>query len=127
MDIDFLVHDTYSMTRPHWTLATDLEEAARIFGEAVAQNYKVQDSERSIDQEDEEAESVLSDDALEDDVEEEQQQQQQPPLQEQQQQQQQQQESSDEEVSYSTSNSFWRMPHLTDTNVRRRLNPSNNH
>ncbi|BDD59213.1 hypothetical protein MAP00_004437 [Monascus purpureus] len=67
MDIDFLVHDTYSMVRPQWKLAADLEEAARLFGEAIAQNYKLQDSERAGEPEDDDAESVSSDDGLEED------------------------------------------------------------
>lgn len=68
MDIDFLVHDTYSMTRPQWKLASDLQEAARLFGEAVAQNYRLQDSERAAEPEDEDAESESSDEGLEEDA-----------------------------------------------------------
>lgn len=69
MDIDFLVHDTCSMVRPQWVVAADLEEATRIFGEAVAYNYKLQDSEKSVvEPEEDEAESVSSDDGLDDDA-----------------------------------------------------------
>ncbi|KAF7714156.1 MIFG and Upf2 domain-containing protein [Penicillium ucsense] len=68
MDVDFLVQDTYSSLRPQWKLATDPEEATRIFSEAVAQNYNVQDSERHADLEEEDAESSSSDEGLEDDV-----------------------------------------------------------
>ena len=68
MDIDFLVQDTFSMTRPQWKLVTDLEEATRIFGEAVAQNYKTQDAERPVEPDDDDAESSSSDDGFEDDV-----------------------------------------------------------
>ena len=67
MDIEFLVHDTYSMVRPQWKLAGDLEEATRLFGEAVSQNYKFQDPEKAVEVEEEDAESVSSDDGLEDD------------------------------------------------------------
>ncbi|KAE8150214.1 ARM repeat-containing protein [Aspergillus avenaceus] len=67
MDIDFLVQDTFSMTRPQWKLVTDLQEATRIFGEAVAQNYKSQDPERPIEQDDDD-ESSSSDEDLEDDA-----------------------------------------------------------
>ncbi|KAI9372916.1 armadillo-type protein [Aspergillus egyptiacus] len=66
MDIDFLVQDTYSLTRPQWTLVTDLEEASRIFGEAVAQNFKPQDSEKP--EPEEESESSASEDELEEDA-----------------------------------------------------------
>ncbi|KAF7592230.1 hypothetical protein BBP40_000502 [Aspergillus hancockii] len=68
MDVDFLVQDTFSMTRPQWKLVTDLQEATRIFGEAVAQNYKTQDTERPAEQDDDDAESSSSDDGFEDDV-----------------------------------------------------------
>ncbi|KNG85411.1 hypothetical protein ANOM_007118 [Aspergillus nomiae NRRL 13137] len=68
MDIDFLVQDTFSMTRPQWKLVTDLEEATRVFGEAVAQNYKTQDAERPAEPDDDDAESSSSDDGFEDDV-----------------------------------------------------------
>jgi regulator of nonsense transcripts 2 len=66
MDIDFLVQDTYSLTRPQWNLVTDLEEASRIFGEAVAQNFKPQDSEKP--EPDDESESSASDEDLEEDA-----------------------------------------------------------
>ncbi|WEW57146.1 mRNA decay protein [Emydomyces testavorans] len=67
MDIEFLVHDTYALTRPQWKLATDLEEAARLFGEAVAQNYKVQDANKVTEPEDD-LESSSEEDELEDDA-----------------------------------------------------------
>ncbi|KAH8423644.1 mRNA decay protein [Aspergillus melleus] len=68
MDIDFLVQDTYSMARPQWKLVTDPQEATRIFGEAVAQNYKTQDSERPAEPDDDDAESSSSDEGLEEDA-----------------------------------------------------------
>lgn len=68
MDVDFLVHDTYSAIRPQWKLATHLQEAATLFGEAVAQNYKLQDSEKAVEPEEEDAESSSSDEGLEEDA-----------------------------------------------------------
>lgn len=68
MDIDFLVQDTFSMARPQWKLVTDPQEATRIFGEAVAQNYKTQDSERPAEPEEDDAESSSSDEGLEEDA-----------------------------------------------------------
>lgn len=65
MDIDFLVQDTYSLTRPQWTLVTDLDEASRIFGEAVAQNFKPQEEKPEPE---EESEDSGSDDDLEEDA-----------------------------------------------------------
>ncbi|KAA8646955.1 uncharacterized protein ATNIH1004_005634 [Aspergillus tanneri] len=68
MDVDFLVQDTFTMTRPQWKLVTDLQEATSIFSEAVAQNYKTQDSERPVEQDEDDAESSSSDEGLEEDA-----------------------------------------------------------
>lgn len=68
MDADFLVQDTYSVTRPQWKMATDLQEAMMLFGEAVAQNYKTQDAGRPIEPEEDDAESSSSDEGLEEDA-----------------------------------------------------------
>lgn len=68
MDIDFLVQDTYSAIRPQWKVATDLQEAASLFSEAVARNYKVQDSEKPAEPEEDDAESSSSDEGLEEDA-----------------------------------------------------------
>ncbi|KAL5000944.1 armadillo-type protein [Aspergillus recurvatus] len=65
MDVDFLVQDTYSLTRPQWTLVTDLDEASRIFGEAVAQNFKPQEEKPEPE---EESEDSGSDEDLEEDA-----------------------------------------------------------
>jgi regulator of nonsense transcripts 2 len=70
MDVDFLVQDTYHSIRPQWKLATEAEEATRIFSEAVAQNYNVQDSERPVEAEEEDVESSSSDEDLEEDANE---------------------------------------------------------
>ncbi|KKK26667.1 putative nonsense-mediated mRNA decay factor (Upf2) [Aspergillus rambellii] len=67
MDIDFLVQDTFSLTRPQWNLITDPDEATRVFGEAVAQNFKTQDSEKAGEPDDVDSESSASDDDLEED------------------------------------------------------------
>ncbi len=67
MDVEFVLQDSYALTRPQWKLVTDISEAARLFGEVVAQNYKVQETDKAPEQDDE-AESSPSDDGLEDDV-----------------------------------------------------------
>lgn len=68
MDVDFLLQDTYSLTRPQWKIASNLEEATRLFGEAVAQNYKLQDADKNAEPEEDDLESIGSDDGLEDDI-----------------------------------------------------------
>ncbi|KAL8703441.1 MAG: hypothetical protein Q9201_003379 [Fulgogasparrea decipioides] len=42
MDIDFIVQDSFALTRPQWKLITDFEEAGRAFADLVKQNYKTQ-------------------------------------------------------------------------------------
>lgn len=51
MDIDFMIQDTFALTRPQWKLVTDLEEAGRAFAEAVTQNYKSQEPEKVVEPE----------------------------------------------------------------------------
>ena len=46
MDIDFVIQDTYALTRPQWKLAGNLVEAGQAFATAVAQNYKIQEAEK---------------------------------------------------------------------------------
>lgn len=65
MDIDFLVQDTFALTRPQWKLATSFEEAGRAFADAVAQNYKSQEPEKTVEAED--ADDDASSDGGEDD------------------------------------------------------------
>jgi regulator of nonsense transcripts 2 len=52
MDIDFAVQDAYALVRPDWKLVTTLEEAGKIFAEAVKQNYQAASHERPVDPED---------------------------------------------------------------------------
>ena len=42
MDIDFIIQDTYALTRPQWKFAGGFEEAGRAFAEIVSQHYKAQ-------------------------------------------------------------------------------------
>ncbi|KAL8693364.1 MAG: hypothetical protein Q9218_001801 [Villophora microphyllina] len=44
MDIDFIVQDSYALTRPQWKLITGFEEAGQAFASLVKQNYKSQHS-----------------------------------------------------------------------------------
>lgn len=40
MDVEFLVQDIFSLTRPQWKVASNLEEAAKAFQLAVEQNQR---------------------------------------------------------------------------------------
>lgn len=49
MDIDFIIQDTYALTRPQWKLASSFEDAGRAFAEIVGQHYKAQEPEKTIE------------------------------------------------------------------------------
>ncbi|KAI1381809.1 ARM repeat-containing protein [Hypoxylon crocopeplum] len=61
MDIEFIVQDTFSLTRPQWKLATTLEEATKAFQLAVTQDQKNSGLDKSVDQ-DEASSGASSDD-----------------------------------------------------------------
>ncbi|KAJ4363865.1 mRNA decay protein [Ascochyta clinopodiicola] len=61
MDVEFIVQDAYALVRPQWKLITDLDEASRVFGEAVKQNYQTTATDKTAEPEDED-ESASDDD-----------------------------------------------------------------
>ena len=46
MDIDFIVQDSFALTRPQWKIVTNFEEAGQAFANLVKQNYKAQNPGR---------------------------------------------------------------------------------
>lgn len=68
MDIDFMVQDSFALTRPQWKLVTDFEEAGQLFANLVKQNYKSQGPEKAQVAEPVENEASSSDEAEVDDV-----------------------------------------------------------
>ncbi|KAA8635872.1 hypothetical protein SMACR_01723 [Sordaria macrospora] len=60
MDVEFLVQDIFSLTRPQWKLASNLEEASKVFQLAMAQDQKTSGVERVVEPEDND--SDVSDD-----------------------------------------------------------------
>ncbi|KAK3398656.1 armadillo-type protein [Sordaria brevicollis] len=60
MDVEFLVQDIFSLTRPQWKLASNLEEASKVFQLAMAQDQKTSGIERVAEPEDND--SDVSDD-----------------------------------------------------------------
>lgn len=62
MDIEFIVQDTFSLTRPQWKLATAPEEASKAFQLAILQDQKNAGHEKATDPEPEDAESDISSD-----------------------------------------------------------------
>ncbi|KAI1100115.1 ARM repeat-containing protein [Jackrogersella minutella] len=61
MDMEFIVQDTFSLTRPQWKLATTLEEATKAFQLSVAQDQKNAGLDKSADP-DEASSGASSDD-----------------------------------------------------------------
>ncbi|CAK7198699.1 mRNA decay protein [Sporothrix eucalyptigena] len=50
MDIEFIVQDTFALIRPHWRLATNLEEAYKVFQQAMAQDQKATGADKVQEQ-----------------------------------------------------------------------------
>ena len=66
IDIDFIVQDTFVFIRPQVKLAANLEEAGRAFADLVKQNYKTQESEKTLEPE-EPDDSASTDEEADDD------------------------------------------------------------
>lgn len=66
MDIDFIIQDAFSLTRPQWKLAADFEEAGRAFADLVKQNYRAQEQEKQLEAE-EPDDGVSSEDEADED------------------------------------------------------------
>jgi regulator of nonsense transcripts 2 len=62
MDIEFIVHDIFSLTRPQWRLASNLDEASRSFQLAVAQDQKNSGLNKPVESEEPESSESSSDD-----------------------------------------------------------------
>ncbi|CAK7232468.1 mRNA decay protein [Sporothrix curviconia] len=52
MDIEFIVQDTFALIRPQWRLATNLDEAAKVFQQAMAQDQKATGADKVQEQDD---------------------------------------------------------------------------
>lgn len=67
MDIEFLVHDIYTDTRPQWKLASNLEEASKAFQLVLAQDRKAAGLEEpEIEEQDDELSGPSTEDELAD-------------------------------------------------------------
>jgi len=67
MDIEFLVQDIFALTRPQWKLASNLEEASKVFQLAVAQDQRTTGLDKNAEQDDRTS-GVTSDDENADDL-----------------------------------------------------------
>lgn len=52
MDIEFLVQDIFALTRPQWKLASNIEEATKVFQLAMAQDQKTSGLDKVVEQDD---------------------------------------------------------------------------
>lgn len=62
MDIEFLVQDIFALTRPQWKLASNLEEASKVFHLAVVQDQKTTGLDKVAEQDDGTSEGSSDDD-----------------------------------------------------------------
>lgn len=67
MDIEFIVQDTFSLTRPQWKLATNLEEASKAFQLAITQDQKNAGLDKSTEQDDASSDASSDDEGAEGD------------------------------------------------------------
>jgi regulator of nonsense transcripts 2 len=49
MDVEFIVQDAFNLVRPQWKIVTNLEEASRVFAEAVKQNYQTASADKPVE------------------------------------------------------------------------------
>lgn len=67
MDIEFLVQDTFALTRPQWKLASGLDEAVKAFQLAVAQDQKSAGVDKGVDVDDATSDASSDDDNADND------------------------------------------------------------
>ncbi len=65
MDIEFIVHDLFALTRPQWKLASNIEEASRAFQLAMAQDQKTSGIDKIIENEDPDSDGASDDGDIE--------------------------------------------------------------
>ena len=68
MDIEFIIQDTFALTRSSWKLAATFEEAWLAFAELTKGHYKTQEAEKNIEAEVQEDEPSSEDDGEDEDL-----------------------------------------------------------
>ncbi|KAI1000846.1 Regulator of nonsense transcripts 2 [Podosphaera aphanis] len=58
MDIEFIVQDVFALTRPQWKLASNFEEASKVFHLAVVQDQKTSGVEKVVEPEELDSDST---------------------------------------------------------------------
>lgn len=67
MDVDFLVQDAYSLTRPQWKLLTNLEEATKAVAGVVKQNFQPSAADAQAEPDEDDLSTSEDDDGPDDD------------------------------------------------------------
>jgi regulator of nonsense transcripts 2 len=68
MDIEFLIQDTFALTRSNWKLAATFEEAWLAFAELTRGYYKTQESDKNTEVEAQEDDASSEEDGEDDDL-----------------------------------------------------------
>lgn len=68
MDIEFIIQDTYALTRSNWKLATTFEEAWQAFAEQTKSHCKTQESDKNVEVEAQEEDPSSDEDGEDDDL-----------------------------------------------------------
>ena len=68
MDIDFIIQDTFALTRSNWKLAATFEEAWQAFAELTKSHYKTQEADKNIEVEAQEDDPSSEEDGEDDDL-----------------------------------------------------------
>ena len=68
MDVEFIIQDTFALTRSNWKLAATFEEAWQAFAELTKGHYKTQEADKNVDLEAQEDDSSSEEDGEDDDL-----------------------------------------------------------
>lgn len=68
MDIEFIIQDTFALTRSNWKLAATFEEAWQAFAELTKGHYKTQEVDKNVDLEAQEDDLSSEEDGEDDDL-----------------------------------------------------------
>ena len=68
MDIEFIIQDTFALTRSNWKLAASFEEAWQAFAELTKGHYKTQEADKNVELEAQEDDPSSEEDGEDDDL-----------------------------------------------------------
>lgn len=68
MDIEFIIQDTFALTRSNWKVAATFEEAWQAFAELTKSHYKTQEADKSVEVEAQEDDPSSEEDGEDDEI-----------------------------------------------------------